>query len=572
MSLEAVAVVGVGHRLPGDDTAHGDGPDGHTAWTGSTRRLLGEAAAEALPEDRRSPGDGVFLALGRATDETGPGDPLPALRQGGPAVVLDAARCPALLAVRLAWQSVRLGDCDTALAAAGVGDGAAAVALKRLDRALRDGDRVLATLCGEAEEREEGDGTEVIGPDAGPLAGLARIVGLLREPLGPFPLSLRAVGADGTGTSLRFAAPPPRAPEPPARVRATPAPVRREVVFAFAGQGHQWLGMGRELLRAVPAFREAVERCDAAVRAETGWSVLDQLTDDAAGPRLSRSDVLQPTLFTMQVALAEVWRSWGVRPAAVVGQSMGEVAAAHVAGALTLQDAVTIQVRRSALLHRISGKGTMALVELSAEEAEREIAGARGLVCVAGYNGPASTVLAGDLGELERILDRLEARDVYCKQVKDTAPSHSPFVEELRADLEAALAHIRPRPAAVPMYSTVTLERIAGPELTGAYWIRNLREPVRFASAVELLRAAGHEVFLEISGHPVLQEAIQQCLEHGGRTGHVLASGRRAAELRSMRASRDALAALGALPRRGLTPYQRALAPSLLRRPEGALR
>ncbi|QHC26625.1 acyltransferase domain-containing protein [Streptomyces sp. GS7] len=348
---------------------------------------------------------------------------------------------------------------------------------------------------------------------------------------------------------------------------------RHKVVFAFAGQGHQWRGMGRELLGHEPAFRETVERCDAVIRPQVGWSVMDQLLLDAAEPRLRRSDVLQPTLFTFQVALAAVWRSWGVRPDAVVGQSMGEVAAAHVAGALTLEDAVTIQCRRSALLQRISGRGTMAVVELPAEDVADEIAreGDGDRVGIAGYNSPTLTVLAGDHQALERILRRLEDRDVYCKQVRDTAPSHSPYVDELRDDLEAALRDIRPRRASVPMYSTVTLERVDGAELTASYWIRNLREPVRLMPAVGLLHAAGHDVFLEISGHPVLQDSIQQCLESAGHTGHALASGRRRAELDSLSASLGALHALGCTPRRpvrrrGPTPYQRAVAPALLHR------
>lgn len=344
-----------------------------------------------------------------------------------------------------------------------------------------------------------------------------------------------------------------------------------KLVLAFAGQGHQWAGMGRGLLRAEAVFRAAVERCDAAIAPHTGWSVVDRLTRDDARPWLRRTDVLQPTLFTVQVALAALWRSWGVVPDAVVGQSMGEVAAAHVAGALTLEDAATVQCRRGALLQRISGRGTMAVVELPAAEAAALIADTGGKAVVAGYGSPTTTVLAGDHGSIDAVLARLEATGVHARRIPDTAPSHSPYVDELRDDLRAALSGVRPRRAAVPMYSTVTLRRIEGPELTAAYWIDNLREPVRFAPAVRQLSHAGHGVFLEISAHPVLTEPVRQCLEHAGHRGLALPSMRRNAELDTLRASRAALRALGRAGAArachvGLTPYQAAVLPALFAR------
>ncbi|MEU2517139.1 acyltransferase domain-containing protein [Streptomyces syringium] len=353
-----------------------------------------------------------------------------------------------------------------------------------------------------------------------------------------------------------------------------------KLVLAFAGQGHQWAGMGRDLLRAEAVFRAAVERCDAAIAPHTGWSVVDRLTRDDAWPSMRRTDVLQPTLFTVQVALAALWRSWGVAPDAVVGQSMGEVAAAHIAGALTLEDAATVQCRRSALLQRISGRGTMAVVELPAAEAAALIADTGGKAVVAGYGSPTTTVLAGDHDSLDAVLARLAATDVHARRIPDTAPSHSPYVDELRDDLRTALSGVRPRRAAVPMYSTVTLRRIEGPELTAAYWFDNLREPVRLAPAVRQLSCAGHGVFLEISAHPVLTEPVRQCLEHAGHGGLALPSMRRNAELDAMRASRAALRALGrasaARARRvELTPYQAAVLPALFaacggERPAGA--
>ncbi|WP_245600809.1 acyltransferase domain-containing protein [Streptomyces sulphureus] len=563
MPPDSVAVIGTGYRPPEHEAARGGGMASDAA---SLSRLLAAAAAEALPPGGPS-GDSSGLFLGLDSTARGTTPPL-GEAQRGPVTLLDADRCPGLLPLRLAWQSVRLGECRAALAAvagsgaADGGAGAAAVALKRLGDARKDGDRVLAVLPWTSAALEGGSAYD--SRPSSPLDGLARIVELLgatgSESL---PCSVHAAGADRTSVSVRL--------EPPGAPRAEGA-AGHKVVFAFAGQGHQWLGMGRELLRREPVFREAVERCDAVVRAQVGWSVAEQLALDSAEPRLHRSDVLQPTLFTVQVALAAVWRSWGVEPDAVVGQSMGEVAAAHVAGALSLDDAATIQCRRSALLERISDRGTMAVVELPGDAAAREAEEADGPVSVAGYNSPSTTVLSGDRRALDGLLRSLEARDIYCKQVKDTAPSHSPFVEELRDDLSAVLGGLRPRQAAVPMYSTVTLERVQGPELTAEYWFRNLRRPVRFASVVGSLRRGGHDVFLEISGHPVLDDSIRECLEHAGQSGHVLVSGRRRAELRSMLASREALRSLGraspapAPARRRLTPYQRVVAPGLFAR------
>jgi acyl transferase domain-containing protein len=332
------------------------------------------------------------------------------------------------------------------------------------------------------------------------------------------------------------------AAEPPA---ADPPPRERGLVFVFAGQGHQWLGMGRELLRHEPAFRAAVDDCDAAVARHADISVREQLELDGQRSRMNEIDVLQPVLFTVQIALARLWADWGVRPDAVVGHSMGEISAAHVAGALTLDDAAMIACRRSRLLRRISGLGALAVTELGPDEAAALAAGTAGRVSVAGFNSPVLSVLAGDVDSLAGIVQRLEEQDVYCKLIRGTVASHSPYVDGLREDLDFALRDLSPRPAALPMYSTVSLERLAGPELAAPYWMRNLREPVRFAEAVAVLREAGHGVFLEISGHPVLSASVSACLEHGGRTGRALHSGRRGAERESMLASLGALYELG---------------------------
>ncbi|WP_202447499.1 MULTISPECIES: acyltransferase domain-containing protein [Streptomycetaceae] len=652
MSLDPVAVVGRGYRPSG------------AAGSGTEPDALLAAAGDALAQAARDPAAGVFAALAPGAGVSDAVQLARAVEAAGPCRTVDAERVPSLLTVRLAWQAVRLGECAAALAVVGHGDGAAALLLKRLSVAVAAGDPVLAVVADPAEPAP----TASVGPEDGPLAGLARLADVLgtRWPDGaraPWPLALDASGADGTTTRLVLAAPPaakatantedaephlllfsapsraelaalvaehralaaagahgqPGVPalaglaaaahanagEHPYRAAAVarthaelvekldeltldppdlPAD-ERGLVFVFAGQGHQWLGMGRELLRTEPAFRAAVERCDAAVGRHVPWSVREELLRDEARSRLGEIDVLQPVLFTVQVALARMWQAWGVEPDAVVGHSMGEIAAAHVSGALSLADAATIACRRSALLRRITGQGALAVVELDPASAAELADSTGGRVSVAGVNSPALCVLAGDAGSLEEITRRLEDEDVYAKLIRSTVASHSHYVDGLRDDLFAALDGLRPGPATVPMYSTVTLERLAGPELTAGYWMRNLREPVRFADVVAALRRRGHGVFLEISGHPVLSSPVRQCLEHAGVTGRALFSSRRHAERASVLASLGALYTLGRAPRpdgpapaapvpapaagaarHAPTPYQAALLPAVLGR------
>jgi acyl transferase domain-containing protein/acyl carrier protein len=305
----------------------------------------------------------------------------------------------------------------------------------------------------------------------------------------------------------------------------------RKLVFVFPGQGSQWLGMGRTLLRQEAVFAEAIERCDRAMRPHGDWSLLAELTaTDAARSRLNEVDVLQPALFAIQVALAALWRSWGIEPHAVVGHSMGEVAAAHVAGTLGLEDAARVICSRSRLVKPTIGRGAMAAVDLSIADARRAIAGYEERLSIAVSNGPTSTVLSGDPGALETIASRLQRQDIFCRMIKVDFAAHSPQMEPLRADLERALEGLQPRPASVPIYSTVTGEVGDGLSFDPLYWSRNLREPVLFSTAVQQLLEDGHDIFLEISPHPILLSSIQQQLDHAGIAGAVLPSLRREEE------------------------------------------
>src|SRR5208283_2869027 len=236
--------------------------------------------------------------------------------------------------------------------------------------------------------------------------------------------------------------------------------------------------MGRELLKTEPVFREAIERCDRAMRPYGDWSILKELeAAHASRSRLGEIDVLQPALFAIQVALAALWRSWGIEPHAVVGHSMGEVAAAHVAGALSLDDAVRVICTRSRLVKPTIGRGAMAAVDLSIADAQRAIAGYEDRVSIAVSNGPTSTVLSGDPAALETIVTRLLSQNIFCRLIKVDFAAHSPQMEPIRADLERALEGLRPRAVSVPIYSTVTGQVADGLSFDPLYWSRNLREP-----------------------------------------------------------------------------------------------
>ncbi|RKT56258.1 type I polyketide synthase [Saccharothrix australiensis] len=288
----------------------------------------------------------------------------------------------------------------------------------------------------------------------------------------------------------------------PGLVTGTAADVGR-TVFVFPGQGAQWVGMGRELYGSEPVFREVVDACAEALAPYVDWSLVEALT----GGSLDRVDVVQPALWAMMVGLAELWRSHGVVPDAVVGHSQGEIAAAHVAGLLSLEDAAKVVALRSRALVALAGRGGMVSLALSEDQAHDRLARWAGRLTVAVVNAPGAVVVSGNDQDLGELLAACEADGIRARRLPVDYAAHSAEVEPIRDRLLRPLADIAPRPARIPFHSTVTGAPV---DLVDAdYWYRNLREPVLFDRVTRALREAGHGAFVEVSPHPVLVSAIE---------------------------------------------------------------
>ncbi|MER7848923.1 SDR family NAD(P)-dependent oxidoreductase [Kitasatospora sp. NPDC096077] len=325
-------------------------------------------------------------------------------------------------------------------------------------------------------------------------------------------------------------------------------------VWLFSGQGSQWAGMGRALYDTAPAFRRAVEELEPLVAAESGFSLHAVLRADTVPAEVS---VVQPLIFAVQLGLAALWRAHGVRPAAVVGHSMGEVAAAVVAGALGVEDAARVVCRRSRLLLKVAGRGAMAVVESPAEEVAARLARTvpDGSVTVAVVPGDHSTVVAGDPAGIDALRDAYAADGIDTRPVQVDVASHSPQMDDLLPLLRAELDGLTPRRPELPFFSTVAGRLGTEPACDAAYWCDNLRAPVHFAAAVRAARQAGYGVFVELSGHPVLTRDTAATLDG---EGGVLVTG---TLLRDRDPYRSFLAALGRLYCHGLAPDWRRFTP-----------
>jgi acyl transferase domain-containing protein/NAD(P)-dependent dehydrogenase (short-subunit alcohol dehydrogenase family)/acyl carrier protein len=282
------------------------------------------------------------------------------------------------------------------------------------------------------------------------------------------------------------------------------------LVFVYTGMGPQWWAMGRELIESEPVVAATLDEIDAIFRPLAGWSLKAAMLASEAESRMARTEVAQPANFALQLALTRLWEAHGVRPAAVVGHSVGEVTSAFVAGVYTLEEAVRISYHRSHLQQSMAGRGAMLAVGLAEAEAERLLAEAPG-VSIAAINSFGAVTLSGDTAQLQQIAAGLEARGVFNKFLRVEVAYHSPQMDPLHDGVHAALADLAPQPARLPLYSTAHGRRSSGEEWDAGYWWQNVRQAVRFAAVTQALMDDGFTAFLEVGPHPVLGNSIKEC-------------------------------------------------------------
>ncbi|MFD8803818.1 SDR family NAD(P)-dependent oxidoreductase, partial [Streptomyces atroolivaceus] len=459
-------------RLP--KTLHADRPTKHVDWSDGTVRLLSEGRAwDTAGDEPRRAGVSSFGISGTNAH-----------------VIIEQAGAPTPVAEQTAEEDPPLPWLLSA----------------RTQDALRDKARLLRTYATEHPDVPAGHIAETLAArtrfghravvDAGDrealLSGLDALAGGKEAP------------GVVTGTTLGHES--------------------ARAVFVFPGQGSQWLAMGSELMARSPEFAGYVQECAEALAPHTDWDLTAVLAGDPQAASLDRVDVVQPALFAMMVSLGRLWRRHGVEPAAVIGHSQGEIAAACLSGALTLADAARIAALRSRAITRLAGTGGMLSVQLPADVVRERLPDD---TYIAAVNGPALTVVSGAADALATLKERLTAERIRARMIPVDYASHSPHVDALADELRELLGGVVPGASDVPFYSTVTQAPLAGTELGGAYWLRNLREPVLFEQTVRRLLADGHTTFIEVSPHPVLVTAIQDTVEEAGATAVALGTLRR---------------------------------------------
>lgn len=301
----------------------------------------------------------------------------------------------------------------------------------------------------------------------------------------------------------------------------------RKLAFVFTGQGPQWHAMGRELMETDATFRRTLDEIERLFVDIAGWSLLDEMRKGAEDSRVSDTRVAQPAIMAVQIGLVDVWRRLGVSPAGVVGHSIGEVAAAYTAGALTLAQATRVIYHRSRGQHAATGKGKMLAVSLGLKQAEALIAPHAATVSIGAVNGPASVTLSGDEAPLQAIARALTERDVFNKFLTVNVPFHSHHMAPLKDELIASLADLRPAANTIALYSTVTGELGDGLALVSPYWYANVREPVYFAPAIDAMLSDGYDLFVELGPHPALSAGVEDTFAAAKADARILPSLRR---------------------------------------------
>ncbi|MFD7901533.1 SDR family NAD(P)-dependent oxidoreductase [Kitasatospora sp. NPDC059747] len=287
---------------------------------------------------------------------------------------------------------------------------------------------------------------------------------------------------------------------------ATATPPGR-TVFVFPGQGPQWDGMARELLTTSPVFTQHLTTTANAIQTHTGWNLLDVLNGHPDAPPTDRVDVIQPALFAINTSLAKLWQHHGIHPDTVIGHSQGEIAAAYIAGALTLHDATKIVTLRAQTLRTLAGTGAMASIPLTPDQTQTHLDNHPDLH-IAAINGPTTTIIAGNPHTLTQLVTHLNNHNIQARTINVDYASHTPHVHPLQHTLNTLLHDITPQPTTTNFYSTLTNTYLDPTHLTPDYWYQNLANPVLFQPALQTLHNDGHTTYIEISPHPVLTTAI----------------------------------------------------------------
>ena len=291
----------------------------------------------------------------------------------------------------------------------------------------------------------------------------------------------------------------------------------REPVFVFTGMGPQWWAMGQELYRSEPLYRETVDAADAVFKEVSGFSILEEMMKSEAESRIQETQLAQPANLMIQLGVLKMLLEAGIKPAAVVGHSVGELGSAYAAGVLNLKDVMTVCFHRSRLQATCAGTGSMMAVGLSKDQANEIIARKGDRVSIAAVNGPTNITLAGDSDQISDIATELNAAGIFHKKLEVEVPYHSPMMDPIMSDLHDALANVRPNLPTLPLYSTVTGQRVHDIAYGADYWPKNVRQSVEFAAAIQSLLEEGYNIFVEVGPHPVLSSSLRDCVKAAGK-------------------------------------------------------